>query len=124
MRLLLDEHVSARIAVQLRTRGHDAIALTEVDELRGQPDTVVFEWALDRERSIVTYDTGFISLLTERVALQLPAPDLVLVPGRRFPGGDRGHGALLEALAALLGAHLPDAVGGRLTWLDEPPDSA
>jgi uncharacterized protein DUF5615 len=124
VRLLLDEHISARLAVQLRARGHDVIALTEVDEMRGQPDTAVFEWALDQERSIVTYDTGFVSLLKERVALQLPAPDLIVVPSRRFPGGDRGHGALLEALAVLLGAHLPDAVGGRLTWLDERPDSA
>lgn len=120
MRLLLDEHISSKIAEQLRARGHDVIALTELEELRGQPDSAVVVWAVDRGRGIVTYDTGFVSLHQQRVAAEEPAPDLILVPQRSFPGGDRGHGSLLRALATLLDARLPDAPGGRLLWLEEP----
>lgn len=123
MRLLLDEQISGRIAEQLRAQGHAATALTEVAELRGQPDSAVFEWALERGRAIVTYDTGFVTLLRQRVGAERSAPDLILVPSRRFPGGDRGHGVLLAALAALLAADLPGAQGGRLIWLDEAPAS-
>ena len=119
MRLLLDENISSLIAEQLRARGHDAIALTEVQELRGQPDGAVFDWAIDRDRTIVTYDTDFAALLRERVAAESTLTDVIVVPERRFAGGDRGHGALLRALIALVDTRAADAARGRLIWLAE-----
>lgn len=119
MRLLLDENISSRIAEQLRAQGHDAIAVTAVPELRGRPDGAVFEWAADRDRAIVTYDTRFASLLREHVAAGSTLTDVIVVPERRFAGGDRGHGALLRALIALVDATAADAARGRLIWLTE-----
>jgi len=118
MRLLLDENVSSKVAEQLRARGHDAIALTEIDELRGRSDGAVLDWALGHDRVVVTYDTDFISLQQERVAADVPAADLILIPKGRFPIGDRGFGALVKALSAVLEPSVPSA-GGRLLWLSE-----
>lgn len=119
MRLLLDENITSRIAEQVRAQGHDAIAVTDVPELRGRPDDAVFEWAADRDRAIVTYDTRFASLLRERVAAELALTDVIVVPERRFAGGDRGHGALLRALTTLVDTTAADAARGRLIWLTE-----
>lgn len=119
MRLLLDEHISYRIAERLRARGHDAVALTEIHELRGLPDRAIFAWAVAEDRAIVTYDTGFASVLQERIGAELALTDVIVVPERRFAGGDRGHGALLRALIALVDTTAADAARGRLIWLTE-----
>ena len=118
MRLLLDENVSARIAEQLRARGHDAIALTEIDDMRGRSDGVVLDWALGHDRAVVTYDADFIVLQQERLGAGARVADLILIPKGRFPIGDRGLGALVRALSAVLDASGPSA-GGRLLWLSE-----
>ncbi len=118
MRLLLDENVSSKIAEQLRARGHDAIALTEIDELRGKSDGVVLDWALRHDRGVVTYDTDLISLQQERLVAELPAAGLILIPKGRFPIGDRGFGPLVKALSTVLSASGPSA-RGRLLWLSE-----
>lgn len=118
MRLLLDENISSRIAEQLRAQGHDAIAVTEAHDLRGQPDATVLEWAVERGRAIASYDTGFASLLQQRIAAEMPVVDVILISKRRFPGSDRGVGALVRALTLLLETAVP-GVGGRLLWLSE-----
>lgn len=118
MRLLLDEHISTRIAEDLRVRGHDVVALTELSELRGQPDEAVFAWAARRGRVVVTYDTGFVSVLTRRIAAEEPVADVVVVSARRFLPGDRGHGALVRALGAFLDAADSASQPGRLLWLE------
>jgi len=121
--LLLDEHISTRIAEDLRRRGHDVIALAEVSELRGQPDGAVFAWAAERGRSVVTYDTGFVSVLNQRIAAEESVTDVIVVSARRSPPGDRGHGALVRALAAFLGAADASPQRGRLLWLEAAPRS-
>ena len=45
MRLLLDEMLSARIAEQLRDRGHDVTAVDGSPHLRGLADPDLFEHA-------------------------------------------------------------------------------
>ncbi|HTA15940.1 MAG TPA: DUF5615 family PIN-like protein [Solirubrobacteraceae bacterium] len=45
MKLLLDEMLSARIAEQIRSRGHDAVAVDETRELRGLADPDLFAQA-------------------------------------------------------------------------------
>lgn len=120
MRLLLDEHISQRIAEQLRARDHDVVAVTEVEDLRGRPDDEVFARAIAEGRAIVTYDTDYAALLRQRIAAEAPVTDVILVPKTRIPRGDRGHGPLLKALNALLEAPDVDVVQGRLLWLSDP----
>ncbi|MGH7151303.1 MAG: DUF5615 family PIN-like protein [Planctomycetota bacterium] len=54
-RLALDEDVHARLAVALRARGHDAVALGEVGRL-GASDEANLRWAAGVGRTIVTFD--------------------------------------------------------------------
>ena len=57
MKLLLDEMWSAAIAVALRRRNHDVIAIAEPDHhprYGGMPDEVVFARAQEDGRTIVT----------------------------------------------------------------------
>lgn len=120
MRLLLDENLSSRIAEGLRARGFDVLAVTEVPELRGQPDATVFEWAIDHGRAIATYDVDFATILQERIAVEALVVGVLLLSKHRFPRGDRGLGALTRALSAFLDAPDVDVAPGRLIWLEEP----
>jgi predicted nuclease of predicted toxin-antitoxin system len=54
MRLLLDEHLSPRIAQALRAKGHDVICVLETD-LGGKPDPTIWQRAITEERVVVTY---------------------------------------------------------------------
>lgn len=56
MRLLLDEHLSAAIAVALRERSHDVIAVQEPAHAgwRGLDDAALFDVAQQERRAVVT----------------------------------------------------------------------
>ncbi len=54
MRLLLDEMLSLRIAIELRDRGDDAKAVMETPTLRKRPDDEIFFHAQGDSRVIVT----------------------------------------------------------------------
>lgn len=54
MKLLLDEQLSKQIALLLRDRGHDAVAVKEREEWIGLSDTEVFELAREEGRALVT----------------------------------------------------------------------
>ena len=54
MRLLLDEMLSPRIAVELRDRGYDATAVMETPTLRKRLDDEIFFHAQGDSRVIVT----------------------------------------------------------------------
>jgi predicted nuclease of predicted toxin-antitoxin system len=57
-RLLLDEMLSPDIAVRLRRRGHDAVAVSKLPELRSTPDDELLAHAADDGRVIVTMNVG------------------------------------------------------------------
>ncbi|MFN2569550.1 MAG: DUF5615 family PIN-like protein [Candidatus Dormibacteria bacterium] len=79
MKLLLDEHFSLILAVRLRDRGHDVIAVTETAELRQVPDDELLRWAFRNERA----------LLTENVRHFLPLHGQFMVSGE--PRGTGAH---------------------------------
>lgn len=53
-RLLLDEMLSPDIAALFRRRGHDAVAVSELPELRSTPDDELLAHATDDRRVLVT----------------------------------------------------------------------
>ena len=53
-RLLLDEMLSGDITVQLRSRGHDVIAVVEDHALTGTPDEELLAYATSIGRCLVT----------------------------------------------------------------------
>jgi len=62
VKLLLDENLSPAHALRLRQAGHDAIAVLDAG-LGGTADSVVRDFALKHERTLVTIDSDFSHIL-------------------------------------------------------------
>lgn len=119
MRLVLDEHLDSAIAVELRRRGHDAVAVTEDPGLRGLEDRELLAWAAEVGRALVTYDAeDFGPLSEERQVVGEPFAGLIFLSAKRYPQGPKGYGALVRDLAQVLEAYpTPAAFSGRSHWL-------
>lgn len=120
MKLLLDEHVSPRIAVQLRQRGHDVVAARERAELRGLSDADLFALMPAERRAIVTEDAAdFLALVRAAVVRGTDHFGVVLTSPRQFPRTIRSISRLLSALEAFLTARpADDALRGQTWWLE------
>ncbi len=121
MRLLLDEHFSPEIALQLRARSHDVIAVKEHRELIGRSDRVHFALMTDQRRAIVTQDlTDFRLLLAEAMRTPTKTYGLVCVPSR-ISLRREATGRIVTALDRLLGDNPDDDAavkrGGEI-WLN------
>ncbi len=119
MRLVLDEHIDSAIAVQLRRRGHDVVAVTEQPDLAGLADADLLAWATEVGRVLVTYDArGFAPLAELRQVRDEPFAGIIFVSSRRYPQGPQSYGALVRDLAGVLEASpAPAALSGRSRWL-------
>lgn len=114
LNLLLDEMLSARIAEQLRDRGHDVVALVERPDWRGLPDPEVFRRAQDEQRAIVTYNRDeFLALDRRYRGRGKDQHGIVIVHPRRFHQGEIG--ALVKSLEAFQSAGPP--YPGFVHWL-------
>jgi predicted nuclease of predicted toxin-antitoxin system len=86
-RLLLDEHYSLDIAASLTAKGFDIAAVVGIPELRGASDDVVYSYAKNAGRRVVTEnikDFRPILLADNDIA---NSGRILLVPPRRFPRG-------------------------------------
>ena len=113
MKLLLDEMLSAEIAEQIRSRGHDALAVDKTPELRGLPDRELFGQAQEQERAIVTYNReDFLALDREYRSRRQEHHGIVILHPRRFPQGAASIGSLVTALASFVevGAQYPSFI--------------
>ena len=104
MKLLLDEMWPPELAVQLRMRGHDVIAVAERVDLRTQPDEVIFVAATAEGRAIVTENIAdFRPLAVTALNAGDSHAGLIFTTNHRWPRHDpRMVGRLLTALDALL----------------------
>lgn len=120
MRLLLDEHLPPRIAVQLRLDGHAVVAVVERPNLHRSADETLWAAARTERRMVVTQDVGdFVRLALQDAAIGRPHPGLVLIHHRWFSRGDRHVGRLVASLRALLAANPADhPLAGRIIWLE------
>lgn len=105
------------IAAQLRVRGHDAVAVGERPELRGQSDPLIFAVAQSEGRAILTENViDYRPLAAALVSQGQHHAGLILTSSRRFPRHDaRTVGRLTNALHELLTAGL-DIVNSEY-WL-------
>ena len=62
MKLFLDENLSPQHAAELRTEGHDAVAVLEVG-LSGAADEQVLRFAVENGRVLVTLDADFANVM-------------------------------------------------------------
>lgn len=104
MRLLIDEMWPPAVAVQLRRRWHDVVAVAERPELKGMPDPALFAVAQAEGRAVVTENVpDFRPLAAAALAQGQAHAGLVLTGNARYPRHDpRTSGRLVTALEALL----------------------
>jgi predicted nuclease of predicted toxin-antitoxin system len=117
VRLVLDEHLASAIAVELRRRGHDVLAVTEDADLQGLADEELLAWAATADRVVVTYDVrDYRRLVDEWQTLERPFAGVLLLSSRRYRQGRPAP--LIRDLVRLLEADLPpDALRGLSRWL-------
>jgi predicted nuclease of predicted toxin-antitoxin system len=114
MKLLLDEHLSPRLAEALRVKGHDVICVIEIG-LDGADDRIVWERAIAEERVLVSYDTGdFLTLFNLLFQESWHHPGLVVISTKTIPMHD--FGGLERALDGLL-TRAPD-LADQIMFLD------
>lgn len=105
MRLVLNEMWSAEIARQLRGRGFDVVAATEVPRrYRGVPDDEFFRRAQEDGRAVVTDNIrDFMAIVAERASRGEPHCGVVFALRPAFDRAQPGVvGKMTTALDALL----------------------
>lgn len=121
-RLLLNEMWSAEIALQLRRRGLDVVAATELPRrYRGVPDDEVFRRARAEGRAIVTDNVAdFARLVADAADRGESHPGVVFVVRPAFDRAQPGVvGAMVQALAAFARSGGVERLAGSVIFL--PP---
>lgn len=118
MRLALDHHYSPTIASELRTRGHDVIAVME----RGwetMEDEHLLELCGNEVRALLTNNVGDFTLIARRWAVEgRQHAGLVFTSDASMPRSRHTVGRYVEALDAFLSSNLPtDALADKVVWL-------
>lgn len=120
MKLLLNEMWSAEIARQLRRRGHDVVAATELPaRYRAIPDHDVFARAREDGRTIVTDNVSdFATLVADAASRGETHPGVVFAVSPTF---DRAHprivSRMVRALAAFVGSEQAAGLAGGAAFL-------
>jgi hypothetical protein len=113
LRLLLDEHISAKVATGLRLRMPTltvhALSKWEDGALLGQPDSICLERAAGQKLTLVTYDRRTIPpLLKQWAESGRQHGGIIFVDEKTIPPANIG--ALVRSLAALAES------SGKLNW--------
>jgi NADPH-dependent 2,4-dienoyl-CoA reductase/sulfur reductase-like enzyme len=119
VKLLLDEHYSPEIARQLRTRGHDVVAVAERDELVGLGDDELLRRMAQERRALMTNNVKDFIPLASRAALE--ADDhygLLFTSDRSMPRRGDAIGRFVEALDGFLQRHEDEgSYRNQIQWL-------
>jgi predicted nuclease of predicted toxin-antitoxin system len=110
VKLFLDENLSPLHAADLRSEGHDAVAVTEVG-LSGAADPQVLSFAVETGRVLVTLDADFANVLRLPPAQTLGVLRLKVHPATE----ERIREALRRAMLFLENIDIT----GRLAVLDD-----
>lgn len=120
MKALLDEQLSAQIAVLLRRIGHDMQAVTERPDLMGRSDRIIFEVASSEGRAVITNNVkDFRPLAAEWLAQGRVHAGLILLPAARTR--TRGAIALLTDRISNVLRDNPDGLSGSERWISALP---
>jgi hypothetical protein len=110
----------ATLAVRLRERGHDAIAVLERPDLVDQSDDAIFAAAQEEERAVFTENVGdYIPLANARLAADTRFHGLVMTSNAAYP---RGHARTLGRAVSALDEYMRARPGqrdgvNRFDWL-------
>jgi len=119
VRLLLDEHYSATIAVRLREAGHDVTSVQRDAALEGCDDAVLVQAAVAQGRALLTNNVRhFAPLAREWAAGGEQHFGLIFTSDESMPRSRRTIGLYVERLDELLERHSGQkALRGRTLWL-------
>lgn len=119
MRLLLDEMYPPDIAVDLRRKGHDVVAVAEHADLREQEDEDLLRAASAEQRVLLTENVKHFRPIAERLqGLGTAYSGLLFTSARSFPRARSRLRPLLLALDRYLAEHPEeDALEDSWDWL-------
>lgn len=101
--LVLDEMFSPRIAITLRERGHNVIAVAERVELRAATDDDLYAWAAAEHRWLLTENVkDFRPIMLRALQTGSATTGLLFTSSRTFPRSRQNPGPLIDALHAWL----------------------
>lgn len=104
------------LAEQLRSRGHDVVAVTERREVRGVPDAELLGLAQQEGRAVVTYNRDdFLALDLQLRHEERGHHGIVILNPRRLPPAPASSKALVESIEAFLAGGPP--YPGFVHWL-------
>jgi hypothetical protein len=119
VRLLLDEHYSPEIARQLRTRGHDVVAVAERADLVGLGDNELLRRMAQEERAIMTNNVRDFVPLATRAALEAGGHEgLLLTSDRSMPRRLDAIGRFVDVLDSLRHHEGEDSYRNQIRWLN------
>lgn len=116
MKALLDEQLSSQIAVLLRQRGYDVVAVVERADLVGCSDRTVLQAATNEGRVVVTNNVkDFRPLAAELLARGQAHGGLILLPSSRT----RTRGAVVALVTAIDNVlrDNPDGLNSSERWV-------
>lgn len=104
LRFAADECLNLNIVAELRRRNPEIdIVTVQERNLRGQPDSVILEWAASEGRILVTRDANSLcGLAYQRIRNGEPTPGVFIVPWA-YPIGEAARELELVAGASLDG---------------------
>jgi Domain of unknown function (DUF5615) len=116
MKLLLDEHHSPRVALELTKAGFDVVAASGDDRCRGASDEDLLAMATAHRRAVVTENVADFMALGARWSADGRAhAGIVLTHPVRFNRALRSYpGILIKALKAFL--QEPPSTGDSWVW--------
>jgi hypothetical protein len=119
VKLLLDEHYSPEIARQLRTRGHDVMAVAERPDLVGLGDDELLAWMAQEQRAIMTNNVkDFMPLASRATVAAEHHFGLLFTSDRSMPRRSDAVGRFVEALDDFLQHHKgEDSCRNQVQWL-------
>jgi uncharacterized protein DUF5615 len=119
VKLLLDEHYSPEIARQLRTRGHDVVAVAERADLVGLGDDQLLQRMAQEHRAITTNNVkDFMPLATRAAQWAEDHYGLLLTSDKSMPRRGDAIGRIVDRLDAFLQRHQgEDSYRNQVQWL-------
>jgi len=123
LKLLLDQLYSNKAALTLTASGYEVLSATDLPELKGKNDELIFAWAKETGRALVTNNhRHFVSLHRQCLADGQHHYGLILTSDRSLPRHLKAIGPFTRALAALLDQHVrEDALMDAVYWLSPLP---
>ena len=115
IRLLLDEMLTARIAAQLRDRGHDVAAVVELSALLSKSDEDILAAAAEQGRCVVTANVRDFAALSARWnQLGKVHAGIIHIVTAAFPQDRSYVGALVTSLDEVISSGQVPTDGGEL----------